>query len=100
MALELGHATLREIADELKERAWRICTRCKGYGWRPDYATCVNVGTGLCNLCGGTGREIWDQELDAIAYKLLRLVEKEDAVWAEIGLPRILPQHDENCESV
>ena len=79
MELELGHATLKEIAEELKERAWRICTNCHGYGWRPDYATCINVGNGLCNVCGGTSREIWDQELDALASKLLRIVERKAA---------------------
>jgi len=77
--MKLAHATLEDIADELRERSKQICTECKGSGLRDDYSG-HSLHHYRCGMCGGAGWEFWDQELDALADKLLRMAEGKTAI--------------------
>lgn len=66
MMVELGKATLREVAEELRGRARRTCRECGGRGrfWPERHGSTAPVAQYFCARCNGTGFEAWTELLE------------------------------------
>jgi len=74
VGIQLGEASLADVARELHRRARKTCSHCGGYGHvcPPEHTSSAMANASTCARCGGTGYEPWP-ELYALAAQLERL---------------------------